>query len=44
MTKLNYRLSEASRSNYFEEQEREIFQENSEIKKLISDLENLEKK
>ena len=44
ITKLNYRLSEASRSNYFEEQEREIFQENSEIKKLISDLENLEKK
>jgi len=43
-TKLNYSLSESGDSNYYEEQEKQIFLENTEIKKLISDLENLEKK
>ena len=44
LTKLNYSLSESKDPNYYDDQEREIFQENVEIKKLIDGLESLEKK
>jgi len=37
-----YKLSEAQKSNYYEEQEEKLFQENAEVKKLIESLEKLE--
>ena len=41
--KPNYRLSEVNDSNYYEEQEKEIFQENVDVKNLIDSLKKLEK-
>ena len=37
-----YKLSEAQNSNYYEEEEEKLFQENTEIKNLIESLEKLE--
>ena len=39
----DYRLSEDQEPNYYDEQEKEIFQENFELKKLIDSLKKLEK-
>ena len=39
-----YKFSENQNSNYYDEQEKEIFQENIETKKLIESLKNLETK
>ena len=41
--KPNYRLSEGQDPNYYDEQEKEIFQENIELKNLIDSLNKLEK-
>ena len=41
--KPNYRLSEVNDSNYYEEQEKQIFRENVEVKNLIDSLKKLEK-
>ena len=41
--KLDYRLSEGQDPNYYDEQEKEIFQENIELKNLIDSLNKLEK-
>jgi hypothetical protein len=39
-----YKFSENQNSNYYDKQEKEIFQENIETKKLIESLKNLETK
>ncbi len=43
LTKNSYRFSEGLSPNYYEEEEEKLFQENSEIKKLIESLESLKK-
>ena len=42
LTKLDYRFSEGQDANYYDEQEKRIFQESFEVKKLIDSLKNLE--
>jgi len=42
LTKLDYRFSEGQDANYYDKEEKRIFQENVEVKKLIDSLENLE--
>tara|TARA_R110000824_G_scaffold180718_1_gene361217 strand:- start:277 stop:2268 length:1992 start_codon:yes stop_codon:yes gene_type:complete len=42
LTKLDYRFSEGQDANYYDEQEKRIFQETVEVKKLIDSLEKLE--
>ena len=40
LTKFSYKLSEDLSSNYYDREEKKLFQENNEIKKLIESLEN----
>jgi len=42
LTKLNYKFSEGQEANYYDEQEKRIFQETVDVKKLIDSLEKLE--
>jgi hypothetical protein len=42
LTKFSYKLSEDLNSNYYEEEEKKLFRENNEIKKLIESLESSE--
>jgi hypothetical protein len=42
LTKFSYKLSEGRNSSYYEEEEKKLFQERNEIKKLIESLESSE--
>ena len=41
LTKFSYKLSEGLDSNYYDREEKKLFQENTEIKRLIESLENI---